>query len=228
MRTYATASVVAGLAVVVGYVAFSGAAAADLLPEGTKFLIPSVTFTAPAQSLLVAYPIECAIEHLNPDLNPQLRFHHNYDVVEPGVPRQAYKFCDSRTQLYALDADAFPKREERDPKPAWRYSKWNLAALDAIPVVQRAAFFASSPHVHGLGYFMPPFSVLPKSSPLASVTESVTVRGNQVESVRLTYVYTDGASETHTYTQGNRPQPSRRKAQNWMPGLVTSGQVHTR
>src|SRR5262245_9165042 len=134
MRMYTRACVVAGLFVLMGD------AAADLVPEGKKILIPSVTFTAPAQSLLVAYPIDC-FEGLG-RLNPHLGFAHDYDVLEPGVPREAYKFCEARAQLYAFDAAAFPKNEERNPEPAWRRSKWNLAALDEIPVDKRAAFFA--------------------------------------------------------------------------------------
>jgi hypothetical protein len=226
MHKYAAARIVAGLALLGSDAAFSGVAAADILPEGTKVLIPSVTFTAPTQSLLVAYPVDCMIGHLDLKLNPGLRFAHNYDVLEPNVPRQAYKFCDTQTQIYALDAAAFPKSEASNPPPAWRYSKWNLAALDEIPIDRRDAFFASSPHVHRLGYVMPPFSLVRADSPLSAVTEAVTVRGTQAESVKLTYVYTDGTSETHTYAPEKRPQPSRRQAQDWMPGLLAGPTPH--
>ncbi len=194
-------------------------ARADLIPEDRRPLKVSVTFSAPTDGHIVAYPTDCM--GLDPKLNPQLEFYQNYDVVEAGKPREPYKFCGEKTKVWILDTDSF-KKVPGEKVPAFVRSEWKLEQLSKVAVPERPLFFQKSPHVHATGYTMPAQPNIKETSPLAAVTEAVTFAGipAKVASVKLVYKYTDGQTEEHTYAVGSRPQPKRPEARDWMSGLV--------
>jgi hypothetical protein len=194
-------------------------ARADIIPEGRRILKVSVTFSAPADGHIVAYPTDCM--GLDTKLNPQLEFFQNYDVVEAGKPREPYKFCGEKTKVWVLDTDSF-KKVPGEKVPAFVRSEWKLEQLSKVSVPERPLFFQKSPHVHATGYAMPAQPSIKEVSPLTDVTETVTFAGipAKVASVKLVYKYTDGQTEEHTYAAGSRPQPKRAEARDWMAGLV--------
>src|SRR5262245_10715864 len=84
-------------------------AAAAVLPAGSKVLHASVTFTMEDKGHVVAYPSDCTSKGLDLELNPQMKFYPNYDVIDTAKPRESYKFCGEATAIYAVDEVAFPK-----------------------------------------------------------------------------------------------------------------------
>ncbi len=197
----------------------SSSARADILPDGVRTLKVAVTFSAPTDGHIVAYPTDCM--GLDPKLNPQLEYFQNYDVVEPGKPRAPYKFCDDKTKVWILDAEAF-KKVPSEKVPAFVRSEWKLEQLSKVATTDRPLFFQKNAHVHTTGYAMPGGSHVKDSSPLSEVNETVTFAGlpAKVANIKLVYKYTDGQSEEHMYAVGSRPQPKREAARDWMPGLV--------
>ena len=192
------------------------AAAADVLLPGTKGIAVAVTFTVEGGGHLVAFPSEC--RKVDVDLNPHLKFSPNYDVIDTSKPRAPYKFCGPETALYVLDEAAFPK--VKGPEEAsWRRTEWQIEAVDKLPIPERPAFFASSAGVRATGYNMPGEGTIGERSPLEEVQERVTISGGKASKVEITYVYTDKVKETFAYPAGKRPQPSRKEARDWMPGL---------
>ncbi len=197
----------------------AGVASADILPDGQRPLGIQVTFGAPADAHLVAYPIDCM--GLDVKLNPHLRYRQDYDVIEPGKARAPYKFCGSKTKLWALDTAAFTKGTG-EKVPDWIRGPWKLEQIDRIGVDERLSFFETNAHVHPTGYSMPEAAVVPLDSPLQSVTESVSFGGipAKAQKISLVYTYKDGTTEAHSYRPGLRPQPRRAEARNWMQNLV--------
>lgn len=208
------------LAFALGAVCLSArGASADVLLPGTKRIPVSVSFTMEDKGHLVAYPSDCMDVDLK--LNPHLRFVPNYDVLDTAKPREPYKFCGAKTALYVLDEATFPKTKGTE-EASWRRSEWRIEALDKIPVDERAAFFASNAGVRATGYTMPAEGALSDTNPLSEIRERVTVAQGKAAKAEITYVYTDAVQETFPYQVGKRPQPSRKSARDWMPGLVDS------
>lgn len=198
---------------------FTRDASADVLLPGTKFIRISVSFTMEDKAHLVVYPSECPFYDL--ELNPHLRFVPDYDVLDVANPREPYKFCGEKAALWELDEAAFPKT--KGPNPAsFHRTEWQIEIIDKIPVDKRAAFFASTPGVRSLGYTMPAFGTIPDTIPLSEVRERVTVAQGKVAKAETTYVYTDKVEETLPFESGKRPQPTRKEARDWMPGLAGS------
>jgi hypothetical protein len=67
---------------------------------------------------------------------------------------------------------------------------------------------------------MPGYGVLPSQNTLSEVHEEVTLVNGKATKATIRYRYMDGAAESFDYTPGQRPQPSRPSARNWMKGLV--------
>lgn len=207
------------LAVALAFMVAPRVALADIVPEGVHSIKVAVTFSSPTDAHVVAYPTDCM--GLDPKLNPQLEFFQNYDVIEPGKPREPYKFCDEKTKIWILDSEAF-KKTPGEKVPAFVRSEWKLEQLSKVSVPERPLFFQKSPHVHATGYSMPGGKYVKDESPLTEIAETVTFAGlpAKVANVKLVYKYKDGQSEEHTYAVGSRPQPKRAEARDWMAGLV--------
>ena len=192
-------------------------ASADVLLPGTKHITITVTFAMEDKGHLVVYPSECMDVDLK--LNPHLRYAPDYDVLDTTKPREPYKFCGEKAALYVLDEAAFPKT--KGPNPAsFHRTEWQIEAIDKIPVDERAAFFASNPGIRALGYTMPAFGTMDVAIPLAEVRERITVAQGKLAKAETTYVYTDKVEETLPFESGKRPQPTRKEARDWMPGLA--------
>jgi hypothetical protein len=197
----------------------ASSARADILPDGKRVLKVEVKFDKPVDGLLVAYPTDCM--GLDAKLNPQLESLQDYDVVEPNTASGPYRFCDEKTRVYVLDQGSF-KKTVGEKFPAFMRSEWKLDEVSRLPRSKRGALFQTNEHVHASGYAMPAFAVVDEDSPLDRVEELVTFGGlpAKAQSVKLTYRYTDGATEEHVYKPGARPQPLRAAARDWMGGLV--------
>ncbi len=189
-------------------------ARADILPEGKKHISVKFSVASDDKALFVAFPAACG----------PMSKENNYDVLELKTPREPYKFCGD-SALYALDAAAFTKVEAKEKPMAWMRSPWLLSEIEKVPSADRPKFFASTPTVHAVGYALPPFALIDTKMPLKEVQEVVTVKANKAESIALTYVYEDGTEEKQSYLPGKRPQPARKEARDWMPGLVDNGPV---
>lgn len=189
-------------------------ARADILPEGKKHISVKFSVASDDKALFVAFPAACG----------PMSKENNYDVLELKTPREPYKFCGD-SALYALDAAAFTKVEAKEKPMAWMRSPWLLTEIEKVPSADRPKFFASTPTVHAVGYALPPFALIDTKMPLKEVQEVVTVKANKAESIALTYVYEDGTEEKQSYLPGKRPQPARKEARDWMPGLVDNGPV---
>lgn len=186
-------------------------ARADILPEGKKHVSVKFSVASDDKAIFVAFPAACG----------PMSKENNYDVLELKSPREPYKFCGD-SALYALDAAAFTKVAAKEKPMAWMRSQWLLAEIEKVPGADRPKFFASTPTVHAVGYALPPFALVDTKIPLKEVQEVVTVKANKAESIALTYVYDDGTEEKQSYLPGKRPQPARKEARDWMPGLVES------
>lgn len=186
-------------------------ARADILPDGKKHLSVKFSVASDDKAVFVAFPAACG----------PMSKGNNYDVLDLRAPREPYKFCGD-SALYALDAAAFTKVAAKEKPMAWMRSQWVLAEVEKIPDAERPKFFASTPSVHAVGYALPPFALVDTKIPLKEVQEVVTVKASKAESVALTYVYEDGTEEKQGYLPGKRPQPARKEARDWMPGLVES------
>lgn len=189
-------------------------ARADILPEGKKHISVKFSVASDDKALFVAFPAACG----------PMSKENNYDVLELKTPREPYKFCGD-SALYALDAAAFTKVEAKEKPMAWMRSPRLLSEIEKVPSADRPKFFASTPTVHAVGYALPPFALIDTKMPLKEVQEVVTVKANKAESIALTYVYEDGTEEKQSYLPGKRPQPARKEARDWMPGLVDNGPV---
>lgn len=218
------ASVPAALGIGIGLVLVlaTSVARADILPEGMHPIKVAVTFEAPTDGHVVAYPIDCM--GLDTKQNPSLEYFQNYDVVEPNTPRAPYKSCGDKTKVWILDTSAF-KKVAGEKVPAFVRSEWKLEELSKIKVDDRQLFFTKNQNVHATGFAMPAVGMVNDDNPLTEVAETVAFGGipARVQNVRLVYKYKDGEQEAHTYTVGSRPQPRRTAARDWMGGLVDKG-----
>lgn len=207
-----------GLALVLG----GQSARADILPEGMHPIKVAVTFEAPQEGHVVAYPIDCM--GLDTKLNPSLEYFQNYDVLETGKPREPYKTCGNKTKVWVLDKDKF-KKVPGEKVPAFARSEWKLEELSKIKVDERPLFFEKSKDVHATGFAMPAVGLVKDENPLAEVAETVSFGGipAQVQTVKLVYTYKDGEKEEHTYKPPMRPQPKRPTARDWMGDLADLG-----
>jgi len=200
----------------------ASSARADILPEGMHPIKVAVTFEEPKDAHIVAFPTDCM--GLDPKLNPSLEYFQNYDVVEPGKPREPYKTCGDRTKVWVLDKTAF-KKVPGEKVPAFVRSEWKLEELSKVKVEERPLFFEKSKDVHSTGFAMPAVGLVKDDNPLTEVAETVSFGGlpAKVQSVKLVYKYKDGETEEHSYQPPQRPQPKRTTARDWMGGLVDKG-----
>ncbi len=177
-------------------------------------------------TLFVTYPTDCSLEGagewLDPSESRRTAGFLNYEVLAPA--RRAYLGLHCRqglSSIHALSGSRFTRVQRRAPpgeSPPLGYERdeayTTLEQLDTCADQASCEALLRPPRGQKLAYRFRPVSTAYEGSLLTAAHDVLAVRrrpagGFEVQSLRITYTYESGASETLPYgPDGVRPEPT--------------------